>query len=123
MVTFCLLTIHQIHIVSEHINTYNGRKSIIYEKAHSLIKELLGIGYRVVRFFTGGNNLDNNFKRQLYGETTDWLINPMQTGETATQFSSRLLAMIYSHKSKKNVVIDIDHDKLDNFISELKHFD
>ncbi len=88
-----------------------------------MIKELLGIGYRVVRFFTGGNNLDNNFKRQLYGETTDWLINPMQTGETATQFSSRLLAMIYSHKSKKNVVIDIDHDKLDNFISELKHFD
>ena len=109
-------------IIETHTKMYDDEKINITKAAKSFIKELLGIESRF-GFLSGGNSINDKLRSQLYNETTDWLINPVYIGENANQFSSRLIDIIFNHKSNRNDRINIESQRLEYFISELQRTD
>jgi hypothetical protein len=111
--------------ITTQLRAYQNEKSTIENHGKSLIKGLLGIEDHAFNFSSSGIQISKEVRKQLYLETTKWLIDPVIVNETAQEFADRTIQTIHQHQNrsqnKPNIVIK-EHQK-DYFISQLQSFD
>jgi hypothetical protein len=109
--------------INNQLRTYQKEKSTMENHGRSLIKELLGHEDHTFNFSPSGIQILKDVRKQLYIETTAWLIDPMIVNETAQEFANRTIQNIYQNRSQNKANIVIKKDQEEHFISQLQNLD